>query len=205
MLLPTIPAFVPATIIGGLLLTKFGRYKPIFVVVFALVVVGFGLFSLLDENSSTVAWVGFQIIESGLTESVGAGLAIPTFLPALLAPLTDKDTAFATGTWAFMRSFGVTWGVAVPGAIFSSRAAQLAGSGVISSDATVAAGFMAGGAYQDATAYFFDSLSAETRAQVVTVQSNALQRSCKFGMAEKDKPNKEVIETTEKEVLAATP
>ncbi|RYO99408.1 hypothetical protein DL764_006820 [Monosporascus ibericus] len=227
MFLPTILALVPATIIGGLLLTKFGRYKPILTVAFALVVIGFGLFSLLGENSSTGTWVGFQIIES-----VGAGLATPTLLPALLASLTDKDTALATGTWAFMRSFGVTWGVAIPGAIFSNRAAHLAGSGAISSNATVAAEFMAGGAYQDATAYFLDSLSAETRAQVVKVQKSALQRSwqvaiafgatgfiaaallkevplrkeldSEFGITEKDKPSKEVAETTETDVLVAT-
>lgn len=178
MLLPTILALVPAAIIGGLLLTKLGRYKPILVVALALIVVGFGLFSLLNENSSTGAWVGFQIIES-----VGTGLAIPTLLPALLAPLTDKDTALATGTWAFMRSFGITWGVAIAGTIFSGRAAQLAGSGAISSNATVAAEFMAGGAYQDATAQFLDSLSAETRAQVVVVQSSALKLSWQVGIA----------------------
>ncbi|KAI0452055.1 major facilitator superfamily domain-containing protein [Xylaria acuta] len=227
MLLPTILALVPAAIIGGLLLTKLGRYKPILIVALAFIVVGLGLFSLLGENSSTGAWVGFQIIES-----VGTGLAIPTLLPALLAPLTDKDTALATGTWAFMRSFGITWGVAIAGTIFSSRAAQLAGSGAISSNATVTAEFMAGGAYQDATAQFLDSLSAETRAQVVTVQSSALQRSwqvgiafgalgfiaaallkevplrkeldSEFGMTEKGKHNGEVVETTEKEVPAAT-
>lgn len=86
MLLPTILALVPFAIIRGLLLTKFGRYKPILIVVF-------GLFSLLDQNSSVGAWVGCQIIESA-----GAGLAIPALLPALLAPSTDKDTALATGT-----------------------------------------------------------------------------------------------------------
>ncbi|KAI0105548.1 major facilitator superfamily domain-containing protein [Nemania sp. FL0031] len=178
MLLPTILALVPGGIISGLLLTKFGRYKPILVVALALIVVGFGLFSLLNQNSSTGAWVGFQIVEA-----FGVGLAIPTLLPALLAPLTDKDTALAAGTWAFMRSFGITWGVAVAGTIFSSRAAQLAGSGAISSNAMVAAQFMAGGAYQDATADFLDSLSAETRAQVVMVQSSALQRSWQVGIA----------------------
>lgn len=50
MLLPTILA---AAIIGGLLLTKLGRYKPILVFAFALIVIGFGLFSLLDKNSNT--------------------------------------------------------------------------------------------------------------------------------------------------------
>ncbi|GAW16653.1 hypothetical protein ANO14919_060890 [Xylariales sp. No.14919] len=221
MLLPTILALIPAVIIGGLLLTKFGRYKPILVVALAFIVIGFGLFSLLDENASTGAWVGFQIIES-----VGTGLAIPALLPALLAPLTDKDTALATGTWAFMRSFGITWGVAIAGTVFSSRAAQLAGSGAISSDAAVAAAFTAGGAYEAATAQFLESLSAETRAQVVMVQSSALRLSwqvgiafgalgfvaaavmkevplrkeldSEFGMTEKGKSNVEVKETTEK-------
>ncbi|KAI3396962.1 hypothetical protein diail_11362 [Diaporthe ilicicola] len=227
MLLPSILALIPAAIISGLLLTKVGRYKPILFVAFALVVIGFGLFSLLDENSSTGAWVGFQIIEA-----LGAGLAIPTLLPALLAPLTDKDTALATGTWAFMRSFGTTWGVAIPGAIFSNRASQLASQGAISSDLAVATEFMAAGAYQDATADFLNSLSAETRAQVVAVQNSALQRAwqvaiafgglgliaavllkevplrkeldSEFGMVEKEKPKDEGPETNVKEVPAAT-
>ncbi|KAK8011685.1 methylenomycin A resistance protein [Apiospora arundinis] len=175
MILPTILALLPAAIAGGLLLTKFGRYKPLIVVAFALLVIGFGLFSLLDEHSGTGAWVGFQAIES-----VGAGLAIPTLLPALLAPLTDADTALATGTWAFMRSFGVVWGVAIAGTVFNNRAVQLAPA---IGNATVAAGFEAGGAYQAATAQFLDSLSAETRAQVVGVQSLALELSWQVAIA----------------------
>jgi Major Facilitator Superfamily len=177
MLLPTILALVPAAIIGGLLVTKLGRYKPILIVAFALVLIGFGLFSLLDENSNTGSWVGFQMIES-----VGAGLAIPTLLPALLAPLTDRDTALATGTWAFMRSFGVTWGVAIAGIIFTNRSEQLARSGAIA-NATVAAGFVGGAAYQDATVTFLDSLSAETRAQVIGVQNSSLRRSWQVAIA----------------------
>ncbi|KAK8869058.1 major facilitator superfamily protein [Apiospora arundinis] len=175
MILPTILALLPAAIAGGLLLTKFGRYKPLLVVAFALLVIGFGLFSFLDEHSGTGAWVGFQVIES-----VGAGLAIPTLLPALLAPLTDADTALATGTWAFMRSFGVVWGVAIAGTVFNNRAVQLAPA---IGNATVAAGFEAGGAYQAATAQFLDSLSAETRAQVVGVQSLALELSWQVAIA----------------------
>ncbi|KAB5576168.1 major facilitator superfamily protein [Coniochaeta sp. 2T2.1] len=172
MLLPTILALLPAAILGGLLLTKFGRYKPILAASFALIVVGFGLFSILDENSSTGAWVGFQVLES-----FGAGLSLAALLPALLAPLTDKDTALATSTWAFMRSFGVMWGVAVAGTIYTNRASQLASSGAISSDAEVTAHFKAGGAYAAAESHYLDSLSAQTRAEVIAVQSNALRLS----------------------------
>ncbi|KAK3668829.1 hypothetical protein LTR22_000309 [Elasticomyces elasticus] len=177
-LLPTILALLPGAIIGGLLLSKFGRYKPILMACFALVVVGFGIFTLLDENSSTGAWVGFQIVES-----FGAALGTGALLPALLAPLTDKDTALATATWGFMRSFGVMWGVAIAGTTYSSRAAQLASSGAISSDAAVAREFMVGGAYGAAQIGFLDTLSAQTRAEVISVQSRALQRSWQIAIA----------------------
>lgn len=172
MLLPTIFALLPAAGMGGALLSKFGRYKPILMVSFALIVVGFGLFSRLDVNSSTGAWVGFQVVES-----FGSGFGMAAMLPALLAPLEDKDTAVATSVWAFFRTFGVMWGVAVGGAVYTSRAAQLAAAGAISSNATVAAQFMAGEAYASADHQFLDSLSAQTRAEVVAVQSSALQRS----------------------------
>lgn len=192
-------------------------------------VIGFGLFSLLDENSNTGSSVGFQIIES-----VSAGLAIPTLLPALLAPLTNSDTALATGTWAFMRSFGVTWGVAIAGIIFTNRSEQLARSGAIA-NATVAAEFAGGAAYQDATVTFLDSLSAETRAQVIGVQNSSLRRSwhvaiafgalgflvalflgevplrkeldSEFGMTEKGKTDdeKKDKEVTDKEIPPSTP
>jgi MFS family permease len=178
MLLPTILALLPAAILGGVLLTKFGYYKPILAASFALIVVGFGLFSTLDENSSTGAWVGFQVVES-----FGAGLAMAALLPALLAPLTDKDTAVATSTWGLMRSFGIMWGVAIAGTVYSNRAAQLARSGTISSNAKVAAQFMAGGAYAAAESEFLDAISPQTRAEVVAVQNSALRRSWQVAIA----------------------
>ena len=177
-LLPTIFALIPGAILGGTMLSKIGRYKPILLAGFTLLTIGFGLFSTLDENSSTGKWVGFQIIGS-----FGAGLAIPALLPAVLAPLTDKDTALATGTWSFMRSFGITWGVAIAGTVFNNRAEQLARGGAISSSSTVTAEFMAGRAYQDATMIFLDPLSEETRAQVVSVQSRALKQSWQVAIA----------------------
>lgn len=68
-LLPTILALVPFAAIGGTLLTKFGRYRPIHHAGFALVTIGFGLFTLLDRTSNTGTWVGFQLIQAA-----GAGL-----------------------------------------------------------------------------------------------------------------------------------
>lgn len=176
-LLPTILALLPGAILGGLLLRKFGRYKPILIVAFALVVIGFGLFTLLDENSSPGVWVGFQVVES-----FGAGFGMGVMLPALLAPLSDKDTALATATWGFMRSFGVMWGVAIAGTAYSSRAAQLASQGAIG-ELTISADFAGGGAYGAAELDYLDSLSSLIRTQVIQVQSAALQRSWQVAIA----------------------
>lgn len=126
--------------------------------------------------SSTGAWVSFQIVES-----FGAGLGIGAMLPALLAPLTDKDTALATATWGFMRSFGVLWGVAIAGTTYTTRTAQLARGGAIS-DAVVAAKFMAGGAY-GAEDDFLHSYSQQTRDQIIWVQNAALRRSWQVAIA----------------------
>lgn len=176
-LLPTILALLPGAIVGGLLLSKFGRFKPILMFCFAIVAVGFGLFTLLDEGSDTETWVGLQIIES-----FGAGFGMGAMLPALLAPLTDKDTALATATWGFMRSFGVLWGVAIAGTVYTTRAAQLAREGAIS-DGTVAGEFTTGGAYGAAEDNFLRSLSPQTRVQVVRVQNTALHRSWQVAIA----------------------
>lgn len=68
MLLPSILALIPGVAIGGTALNKTGFYRPVQLFGFALATIGFGLFSMLDENSSTGWRVGFQILSA-----VGAG------------------------------------------------------------------------------------------------------------------------------------
>jgi hypothetical protein len=124
-LLPSILALIPGTAVGGAVMNKTGRYRPVQHVGFALVTIGFGLYSMLDEHSSTGWWVGFQILFSF---GVGSGMLLhslkgtplvveysltscfpvmPTMLPGILAPLAESDTALATAFCAFLRSFGL--------------------------------------------------------------------------------------------------
>ncbi|MCJ1384436.1 hypothetical protein MMC17_007552 [Xylographa soralifera] len=166
-LLPTILVLIPFAAAAGGLVAKFGRYRPIHHAGFAIMVVGFGLFSLLNANSSTAEWVIFQAIEAA-----GAGLVIPTLLPAVQAELTDADTALATSTWAFVRSFGMIWGATIPAAIFNNRVDQLSGR---ISDTNVKAALENGQAYGHATKAFLDSLTdATVRSQVTGVFADAL-------------------------------
>lgn len=175
-LLPTILILIPFAAAGGGLMTKFGRYRPIHHIGFALMTIGFGLFTLLDQNSSTGIWVGFQILESA-----GQGLFLPTALPAVLAPLSESDVALATSTWAFLRSFGMTWGSAIPAAIFNNRFDQLAPGRI--TDQTVLNQVIGGKAYGHATAAFITTLTPRVQQQFISVLVQALRLAWQVAIA----------------------
>lgn len=167
-LLPSIFIVIPAAIVAVLLLTRFGKYKPLHLAGFALNTIGLGLFTLLDEDSSTSEWVIFQMIVAG-----GSGLVLNTLLPACQTPLAESDQAATTATWSFVRSFGNIWGVAIPAAIFNSRFSQLSGR---IADPAIAAQFSHGNAYSHASAGFLDTFDPHTKAQIVSVYSDSLKQ-----------------------------
>ncbi|TPX23997.1 hypothetical protein DIZ76_013340 [Coccidioides immitis] len=174
-LLPTILMLIPFAAISGKILAQFGRYRPLHHAGYAIMVIGLGLFTLLDEKSSTAEWVIYQAIEAA-----GAGLIIPVLLPAVQAELTDKDTALATSTWAFIRSFGMVWGSTMPAAVFNNRFDQLAGR---ISSADVAAQLKGGKAYEHATKLFLEALPARIRQEVISVFSDSLKRTWQIAIA----------------------
>jgi hypothetical protein len=61
LLLPAILFAIPGSIVAVLLLTRYGTYKPIHLVGFALGVLGMGLFTLLDQNSTLAVVVIVQV------------------------------------------------------------------------------------------------------------------------------------------------
>ncbi|KAL8727611.1 MAG: hypothetical protein Q9166_005919 [cf. Caloplaca sp. 2 TL-2023] len=169
-LLPTVLFLIPFAAMGGQLVARFGRYRPVHLAGYAIMVIGFGLFTLLSADSSTAEWVIYQGIEAA-----GAGLIIPALLPAVQAPLTDADTALATSTWAFVRSFGLVWGATIPAAIFNNRFDQLAPSRI--QDPAIVSIVSGGEAYQHATRIFLDSLPNDVRVQVKSVFLASLRRT----------------------------
>ena len=101
--------------VAGISLSAFGFYRPIHAIAFGLSVLGYGLFTLLDQNTSTVAWAFFEIIAAG-----GLGMTISAVLPAILAGLSPTDVASATAAFSFIKTFGFIWGVTVPSVIFNA-------------------------------------------------------------------------------------
>ncbi|CAG9998329.1 unnamed protein product [Clonostachys byssicola] len=102
-----------SAVIGGVLLSKYGAFRPLHAAAFALSTVGFGLFTLLNDDTPKVAWAFYQLILVA-----GLGMTISTILPAILAGLAESDVAAATAAFSFIKTFGFVWGVTVPSVIF---------------------------------------------------------------------------------------
>lgn len=165
--LPSVILAVPTAIVAGGLLTKWGRYKPIHIVATAVTLLGLGLFTLFDADSSPAEWIIFQIITA-----IGLGLLLTTTLAAVQAPLEEKDVGLATATWAFIRSYGAIWGIAIPAAIFNTEFARLSGR---ISDPAVSAQLAGGEAYSHVSSTFIRSLAPQVQREVVSVYTDTLK------------------------------
>ena len=156
---------------AGILLSTFGAYRPLHAGAFALSSLAFGLFTLLDDSTSKVAWVWFQLIAAA-----GSGLVMSTLLPALMASLAESDVASASATYSFFRTFGYVWGVTLPGIIFNAAVgSNLAGI----SDPTIREKMANGAAYSFASVVHGlredDTLDPVTFHQMTDVYSKSLR------------------------------
>ncbi|KAI2701364.1 hypothetical protein CBS147332_7966 [Penicillium roqueforti] len=165
--LPTVILAVPTAIVGGVVLSKWGFYKPIHIFGMGLSLVGLGLFTLLDADSSDGKWIVYQIITA-----IGLGMLLTTILPAVQVGLEEKDVGLATATWAFVRSYGAIWGISIPAAIFNTQFGRLSSR---ISDSSVAAQLGGGEAYSHVSANFIRSLEPQVRDEVISVYSDTLK------------------------------
>ncbi|KAH8773782.1 hypothetical protein F5883DRAFT_628128 [Diaporthe sp. PMI_573] len=167
LLLPAILVYVPASVAGGIFLSKTGRYKPIHLVALFMVVLASGLYIDFNQQSSLAKIVIYQMIAG-----TGTGILVSTTLPAAQAALEDEDSVAASALWAYLRLFGTIWGISIPAAIFNSRFAV---ESYRISDATVRGTLGAGNAYSHVSGAYISSLSAVIRDEVVGVYLDALR------------------------------
>ncbi|KAG4442680.1 hypothetical protein IFR05_001865 [Cadophora sp. M221] len=174
-LMPVVLGFPFSVAIGGAVMAKTGRYKPIHILGFGLATLGCGLASILGPQSSPAMWVFFQLFIA-----VGTGMMMACLLPATQVKLRESDTALSTGTWAFIRSIGLIWGVTIPAAVFNNRFDQLL---PVIEDLNARKLLSHGQAYAHATGAFVDSFDGITRDQVRHVYSLSLQRVWQVAVA----------------------
>ncbi|KAF2253606.1 MFS general substrate transporter [Trematosphaeria pertusa] len=165
--IPMAVTLVPAGILGGFLIAKFGRYKPNQISGFVIMLIAQGCFSMLGPSSSTASWAGFQILMA-----IGAGVVLTALLPAIQAPLSEEDTAASSAMWGFVQSFGFIWGAAIPSAIFNSRSRSLAQETSIMEVKTL---LKDGSAYEHGVRAFLITLSPSARDEAIRILSQSVR------------------------------
>ena len=120
MMAPMMGGVIVASVTGGRLVSKFGRYK-IFPVIGLIV----GTSSFL-----TLAWCAFTGKPTALIETAlvglgcGLGLVMPNLTVAIQNSVERTDLGVATSVSAFVRSLGGAVGVAASGAVVAIRLRQ---------------------------------------------------------------------------------
>ena len=103
-------------IISGLVVAKTGRYRPIMWFGFVVMTLGYGLFIMLEQDTS-VAKQEIWLLVGG----IGIGCLFQPPLIGLQAAMPLKDMATSTATFGLLRTLGGAVGIAVGDTIFASE------------------------------------------------------------------------------------
>ena len=166
--LPLNAFMMPAAVISGGIMAKTGFCRPIHGTAWGFFALAFGLLTTLNTHSHTVEWVFYQLFLA-----IGLGASFVTILPAIQSTLAESDVAVSTGTFSFVRSFGIIWGTAIPSTIFNS---QINANLHMISDPSIRTVLANGGAYEFAAGgSSLGSLPPAVHAQVVALYTTALK------------------------------
>jgi EmrB/QacA subfamily drug resistance transporter len=113
---PMMGGLIVASVIGGRLVTRTGRYKIFPVIGLLLVTVAFVLMS-----HAALAGAGANEFDALLVMlGAGMGLVMPNITTAIQNAVATRDLGVATATQAFFRSLGAAFGVALAGMLLNS-------------------------------------------------------------------------------------
>lgn len=115
-LLPISCGLAPSAALVGVVVSRLGKWKWAVWLGWIINSFGAGLLILLDQNTSTAAWV-FIFLFLG----VGQGLLLSAHNFAVQAIAGVRDAASATALFSFMRGVGLCLGVAIGGMIFQNE------------------------------------------------------------------------------------
>ena len=83
---------------------------------------GAGLLILIDQNTKTAVWAGVQVVFG-----LGSGMVLSSVNFGIQAIVRTEDCGRAASMYAFMRTLGMTIGVAVGGTVFQNLMAHKLG------------------------------------------------------------------------------
>ncbi|EJU01284.1 MFS general substrate transporter [Dacryopinax primogenitus] len=115
-LFPSAFSIAPAGIVVGITVAMTNHYVAQNVFAWMLLMIGFGLFTTLNKDSSTGAWVGYQLIAA-----IGVGILFPVTTFPILAPLPITKTAHALAYYTFLRVLAQTFGVSIGATVLQNE------------------------------------------------------------------------------------
>jgi hypothetical protein len=115
-LLPLLAAALVGSVGSGHAIARVGRYKPFPVAGTALATIGLVLLTRIGDRTGWPA-VTFAMVIVGL----GLGMVLQVLVLTLQNAVDPADLGIATGTAAFFRAIGASFGVAVFGTVFASE------------------------------------------------------------------------------------
>lgn len=118
-LFPATFTVAPMSVITGIAITKTNAYRWTIWTGWLLATLGLGLTILMDVGTSIPAWIFINIVPG-----IGLGILFPSLQFQIQAASSNKDMAFAVGTFTFFRTFGQAVGVAIGGTIFQNQMIQ---------------------------------------------------------------------------------
>ncbi|WP_329137904.1 MFS transporter [Streptomyces sp. NBC_01476] len=116
LMLPMMLGVVVASIAGGQLISRTGRYKIFPIIGGALSSAGMFLLSLMDANTSQVAYSVYMAVLG-----LGIGLILPVLVLAVQNSVRPSDIGAATSANNYFRQIGGSVGAAVFGTLFADR------------------------------------------------------------------------------------
>ena len=129
LILPLDMLTASAGIVAGVLIHRTGRYRELAWFGMTFLVVGMGLFVLLNRTTSVAEIAGFQTIEG-----IGSGFLFEAPLIAVHAMVSQRDTATATATLGMVRNIATAMGIVIGGVVFqngmTARASHLRAAGL---------------------------------------------------------------------------
>jgi EmrB/QacA subfamily drug resistance transporter len=123
--IPMVGGLLLSSTVSGILITRSGRWKRYLVAGSVLVVLGFGLLSMVDHETNMVVLGVFLFVLGA-----GIGMTMQNLVLAVQNTVAATDLGAASSAVAFFRSLGGTIGVSVLGAVLSGRVGQLISEGL---------------------------------------------------------------------------
>ena len=118
-LMPMTGTMIPASVIVGRLMTRFGRYRWAVWLGWAVTIMSTGLLIVLDAHIRTYAWILIF-----LAVGLGHGLTLTSMNLSIQAMANTHNVAYAAAMYTFARTFGMCIGVAIGGTVFQNELAR---------------------------------------------------------------------------------